>query len=362
MGWLLVILWRLGPLKQIKTNKAALSVLAAISFIWLPIKGPPVSSERGLRSFTDRYVMTQSNWNTHNANSSYADIVQSAFGGARSLREALFMNPGEFARHVMYNIGKTPGALVQNILPEWERFRWPGMLALIALCIHFAAGFRKRKGDPGAPGRQYGFVLPVSLVFCLLGLGTAALMYAHERYLLQASVLSLVMILMYVGRIPKRFGPAVVLPVCLALYLITPTYTNRDAWFQVLPSPCSQRQVLPNRATIEFLSGIHMKEPPVIFSPEGFFYDIYLPGSRLVQIRDMYQQAYFSPTIKSEAGDFATFIENNGINLIIAGEVRHPRFDWNEPTFQDFLQNHEKYGFHRFPIPQVPSKIILVKW
>jgi len=75
----------------------------------------------------------------------------------------------------------------------------------------------------------------------------------------------------------------------------------------------------------------------------------------------MHGEDYLSPLTRSTHVDFVKFIEKKGINVIVMGNVQRPRFDWNEPTFQDFLINYEKYGFRRHAVPEVPGRIILVK-
>jgi hypothetical protein len=353
LGWLVADLWRLGPVLQIRPNRIALGLLAILTFIWMPIKGLPVTSARSLIAFADWYFERN-----RGSDSNFTEVVQSSFGGARSFIEAILINPMEFFRHVIANMEQLPRSLAMIIDPQWERFTWLGLLFLAALFLIFAAKLIKKSTESGLS--RHRFVLPACIVFGMPSLVSSIVFYPHERYLLPGALLLCLMAIVCAGRISRRTGLKTALSVSLILFLVAPTYTNPDAWFRVWSSPCTHARVLPNRATTEFIRGLNLKDM-VLFSSEGFMYDAYLPGCRLVEVPEMLREDYYSPLTQSKHVDFVKFIEKKGINVIVTGDVRHPRFDWNEPTFQDFLINYEKYGFRKHTVPEVPDRIILVK-
>lgn len=353
LAWLLFDLCRMGSLREIRQNRTALVILMLLTFVWVPLKGLPLTSDRAILSFLAyHYERNRSD------GSSFTEVEQAAFGRAQTLTEAIRANPNEFLRHVVANVKQLPRNLVTIIKPRWERFTWLGLLFAACLFLCFVA--KLIRGDTESGLSRYRFLLPVCLIFAIPPLLSAAVIYPHERYLMVVPLLFCLIAIAYVGAIPLRTGWKTAVSTSLVLCFLAPASSNPDTWFSVWPSACSSTPALPNRTAIEFIRNLNLKDM-VLFSTEGFMYDIYLPGCRLIEVPEMQGSDYSSPLTQSARVDFVEFIDKKGINVIVTGNTRHPRFDWNESTFQDFLVHYEQYGFRRHVAPEVSGRIVLVR-
>lgn len=354
MAWLILDLWRTGILREIRPNRVALVILAILTFVWIPLKGLPLTSDRAILSFLAYHYERN-----RSSDSSFTEVEQSAFGGARNLTEAILANPKEFSRHMIANVEQLPQSLIAIIKPRWERFTWLGLLFFACLCLNLVA--KLTRTDSGSGLSRFRYLLPVCVIFSIPPLLSAIVIYPHERYLMVVPLLFCLIVIAYAGTIPHRTGWKTALSASLILFLLAPASSNPGAWFSIWPSPCSNTPVLPNRAAIQFIRNLNLKDA-VLFSTEGFMYDVYLPGCRLVEVPEMQGPDYYSsPLTQSTQVDFRRFIEAKGINVIVIGSIWHPRFDRNEPTFQDFMIHYQQYGFRRHLAPEASGRIVMVR-
>lgn len=341
--------------RQYRVHRTVALCITLLAASGLMIKfGLPIGSgERSLFAFGQHYSLNYVKWqnDTRNPWTNWDTILNSEFGSPRSIADAAKNNPSAFAKHIFFNLIKTPAKLLYLARPyPTNKFSLVLILFGLGSITAFAAIklFRPRDielfGKLKTIAKENAATLGILTILLIPLVASAGVIYPRDHYLLMLGVFLLIVFVVFVnGFLETSKHPIIEKPVFVVGILITLILISR-------PIDIGDKKDLRNLTAITFLKSLNINKPLFMLEEDGG-YCTYLKN----------KCTRFTRNSKKKEEDFFMFLKKNKINMIITSNrlMKAAKFK-DDLNWQNFISDPKRYGFTTLTIPSIADKKIFV--
>lgn len=360
---------------------ARLFLFLIASIAALLVFGNPLAGSRSWIAFGQHFAFNWVHWNQSDLDpwQNWQEILSKVFGAdTDSIGGAILADPILFARHLLANFIKYLSQSINILLVDFRSLslsvsktvHWVQVSGLIATLLLLLKNRIRliEKISLEIQSRETLTRLLIGLACLLLSvLPSVILVYPRDHYLILQGIYLIAILAYLISCLPildasnsasPRSESWIILSAIVASSLIFLCVPSIAYGWCIAPNTCafdrtSSEIAQPELQVIQFVKRLNIQDPVILLDRSGYW----------TYLTENYQPIQGNlASIDQQKGGFQNFLKENKINMVLVTPATTRTNEYSQdPSFLEFLQQPDKFGFLHLGIPTPDSVLSLEK-